>query len=100
MARRERWDIIGSILLAVEAEHAEAQAPRVTKIADRANVAYDRLVGYLDTLRAAGLVAGDRVPALTPKGREFLAAYRAWHAFLVGMDVARPRALAAAGDEP
>lgn len=94
MARRERWDIIGSILVAVDDHRTEAgRFARVTNVALLANVPYDRLLGYLEALRVAGLVTGDRMPALTSRGREFLRHYRAWTDMLARIDVPEPKAV-------
>lgn len=88
MARRERWDIIGAILVAIALDQARGGA-RPTRVAEAANVAYDRLVLYLDELRAAGLIAGERVTVLTPKGRDFVTAYLDWKERLTDLGVPR-----------
>lgn len=79
--RRERWGVIGAVLAAVDLEAARNSTGRMTGIAARANIAYDRLQGYLSELQLRGLIAGDP-PKLTPKGREFLAQYRRWQEVL------------------
>jgi predicted transcriptional regulator len=77
--RRERWGVVGSILDSIEREHAErGPQARVTNVAVRANVPYDRLVSYLESMSAAGLVTLDRMPRLTPEGDEVLRQYRQW----------------------
>jgi len=48
---------------------------RVTRIATTANLAYDRLIGYLEEMVRAGLVTEVRKPRLTPEGREVLQRY-------------------------
>lgn len=70
---------MGSILEAIDREHAErgAQA-RVTNVAVRANVPYDRLVSYLESMSLAGLVTLDKMPRLSPEGEEVLRQYRQW----------------------
>lgn len=79
MARRERWGVAGSILDAIDREHAEKRdGARVTNVATRANVPYDRLVTYLESLSQAGLVTLDKMPRLTPEGEEVLRQYRQW----------------------
>jgi len=45
------------------------------RIATTANLAYDRLIGYLEEMVRAGLVTEVRKPRLTPEGREFLQRY-------------------------
>jgi predicted transcriptional regulator len=56
---------------------------RLTNVAARANISYDRLLEYLDDLSDLGLLdlVGDR-PEVTPKGREFLKAHREWSSVL------------------
>ena len=101
MPRRERWTIIGAILLEVEREGARGELGRVTNIALRANLPYDRLVTYLGDLEAAGFVQLGRVPALTEKGRAFLREYRQWLEVLqrFGLDGVPPRPKPPAGEE-
>lgn len=79
--RRERWSVIGDILTAIVHERAKGEAARISNVAARANIAYDRLQPYLDELVVAGIVTKDPaggVPDLTAKGRDFLRHYRAW----------------------
>jgi predicted transcriptional regulator len=79
MPRRERWDIIGAILQALDEQWREhGDGARVTNVALRANLSYDRMMLYLQELQQAGLITNDRMPHLTEKGREFLALYRQW----------------------
>ncbi|HVM45304.1 MAG TPA: winged helix-turn-helix domain-containing protein [Candidatus Thermoplasmatota archaeon] len=78
MSRRERWHVLGAILMALEAEEAHAREVRMTTVADRANVAHERLRAYLKELHAAELVTLHPRPVLTPRGREFLGRYRRW----------------------
>ena len=79
MPRRERWDIMGAILDAIDEESARGPQARVSNLAVRANLSYDRLVGYLEELARAGMVDGSgRMPRLTAKGQAFLAEYRQW----------------------
>jgi predicted transcriptional regulator len=79
MRRRERWDILGVILTELAAGGAETP---LTRIAQRANVPYDRFLAYLQELRDGGLLGpGDR-PALTDKGFALLRSWRQWEAVL------------------
>lgn len=80
MPRRERWTMLASVLRAIEQERAIAGGDaRATNVAQRAGVPYDRLQGYLNDLRKAGLVDGDgRLPEVTAKGHEYLRQYNAW----------------------
>ncbi|MEA3198597.1 MAG: Winged helix-turn-helix [Thermoplasmata archaeon] len=79
LPRRERWGVAGSILEAIDREHTErGPQARVTNVAVRANVPYDRLVTYLESMAAAGLVQLDKMPRLTPEGEDVLRQYRQW----------------------
>ena len=79
MARRERWGVVGSILESIDRERVEkGEMARITNVAVRANVPYDRLVAYLEDMRGAGLVLMDKMPRLTPEGEEVLRQYRQW----------------------
>lgn len=79
MPRRERWSIVIAVLEAIEAQRAaHGDAARVTNVATAANLPYDRLMEYLEDLAERGFVTRDRMPQLTVKGREFLAAARQW----------------------
>lgn len=72
--------MLASVLRAIESERASAGPDaRATNVASRAGVPYDRLQGYFNELRKAGLVEGEgRLPSVTPKGREYLRQYNAW----------------------
>jgi predicted transcriptional regulator len=90
MPRRERWDILGSILDAIDTHgRAEGDRARVTNVGILANLPYDRLQDYLDDLAKAGLVTRDRMPKLTPQGMEFLDQYRHWQTVLDRFGLAR-----------
>ena len=80
MPKRERWTMLASVLRAIETERASAgDDARPTNVAQRAGVPYDRLQGYLQELRKAGLVEGEgRLPVVTAKGHEYLRQYNAW----------------------
>lgn len=78
MARRERWAVLGEILIALDRELREAGAGMsITRVGASANVPHDRLLGYLDEMAAAGLVSRDRPPTITSEGRDFIQRYRA-----------------------
>ncbi|MGQ0537111.1 MAG: winged helix-turn-helix domain-containing protein [Methanobacteriota archaeon] len=88
MPRRERWSVIGDVLSAIDDQHREAGTKaRVTKVAIRTNLAYDRLQEYLVELSAAGFVTNAEMPRLTPRGEEFLRQYRAWTQFLAEVGI-------------
>jgi predicted transcriptional regulator len=55
---------------------------RVTNVATRANLSYDRLMEYLDELARQGFITPGRMPQLTEKGNEFLRAARQWRGVL------------------
>jgi len=78
VSRRERWSILGAILLALEEELQRGEEARLSNVATRANLPYDRLVAYLTKLQAGGLLTEDKPPRITEKGREFLRHYRQW----------------------
>jgi len=79
LGRRERWGVAGSILDAIDREATErGESARVTNVAVRANVPYDRLVAYLESLSTAGLVVLDKMPRLTAEGEQVLKQYRDW----------------------
>jgi predicted transcriptional regulator len=83
MRRRERWSVVVAIVEAIDEQWQEAgEDARVTNVATRANLPYDRLMLYLEDLAEAGLVTRDRMPRLTDKGREFLRAARDWREVL------------------
>jgi predicted transcriptional regulator len=67
------------VLDSIDRERSEkGDLARVTNVAVRANVPYDRLVNYLADLDTAGLVSLDRMPRLTAEGEEVLKQYRQW----------------------
>ena len=80
MHRRERWEILG-LILALVADNATAGLP-LSRIAQRANLPYDRFVDHLAELRAGGLVTADEMPAITERGRDLLRSWRQWEAVL------------------
>ncbi|HUR25951.1 MAG TPA: winged helix-turn-helix domain-containing protein [Candidatus Thermoplasmatota archaeon] len=80
MRRRERWEILG-LILALLADNGSAHLP-LSRIAQRANLPYDRFVDHLAELRSGGLVTADDMPGLTEKGRDLLKSWRQWEAVL------------------
>ncbi|MGQ0534456.1 MAG: winged helix-turn-helix domain-containing protein [Methanobacteriota archaeon] len=92
MARRERWAVVGSILYAIDEEHRTAgDRARMTRVATRANLAYDRLQVYIADLTGAGLVARNGgIPHITESGMEFLRRYRIWQECLRGIGLEAP----------
>lgn len=82
MRRRERWDILGLILQILQ-QGATAQEPLpLTRVAQRANVPYDRFVTYIEELRSGGLIDAADPPLLTEKGQALLRSWSQWEAVL------------------
>jgi predicted transcriptional regulator len=82
MRRRERWDILGLILGILQQESAGGQPPTLSRVAQRANVPYDRFVQYLEELRSGNLITPGDQPALTEKGEALLRSWRQWETVL------------------
>lgn len=82
--RRERLTVITDVLSALVEESSRRSDVRLTTVAARANIAYDRLQRYLDELQAGGLVTipSDGIPRVTERGRELLRHSRAWSSVL------------------
>ncbi|HET6404063.1 MAG TPA: winged helix-turn-helix domain-containing protein [Candidatus Thermoplasmatota archaeon] len=78
MSRRERWAIFGAILYALDEERARTPHVRLSNVAARANVAYNRLGEHLQALAEAGLVDNLQSPSITARGRRFLEEYSTW----------------------
>jgi predicted transcriptional regulator len=79
MHRRERWEILG-LILALLADGGEALP--LSRIAQRANLPYDRFMDHLAELRTGGLVTDAEMPRLTDRGRDLLKSWRQWEAVL------------------
>lgn len=80
--RRERWHILG-LLLALLSEGATApDPPALSRIAQRANLPYDRFLDYMGELRQGGLITPDPWPRLTESGNHLLKSWRQWEAVL------------------
>jgi predicted transcriptional regulator len=83
MQRRERWDILGQVLSLLAENGAGGGAPiPLSRVAQRANLPYDRFTGYLQELREGALVTADEMPMLTEKGHSLLKSWRQWAAVL------------------
>ncbi|HUR69458.1 MAG TPA: winged helix-turn-helix domain-containing protein [Candidatus Thermoplasmatota archaeon] len=63
-------------------EAAERKDVRLTSVAAKANLPYDRLVLYLEDMAQMGLVTRDKPPVVTPGGREFLESCKRWTSVL------------------
>jgi predicted transcriptional regulator len=75
--RRERATLIGEILEVVASAKAEGE-DRLTRLAIRVNMPYDRFVEYLVDLEQKGLLERDPKVRLTHKGSEMLRRFRGW----------------------
>jgi len=75
--KRSRLEIYKDILTALIREDAEHPRPSLTRVANRVNMPYDRLVNILEVLNVAGLCEpSDRAYRVSLKGAEFLTEYR------------------------
>lgn len=81
MQRREHWVILGLVLSILE-ESRPADPLPLSRVAQRANLPYDRFTVYLGELRQRGLVTPDEAPALTEEGQSLLKSWRQWQAVL------------------
>lgn len=82
MKRRERWHILG-LMLALLSEGATApDRPALSRIAQSANLPYDRFLEYLGELRQGALITQDEWPLLTESGTHLLKSWRQWEAVL------------------
>lgn len=77
MPRRERSAILGEMLDALSQAGSRGDL-RLTQVAMRCNLPYDRFQDYLHDLQARGLVDATDPFRLTPEGRELLAVFRSW----------------------
>lgn len=91
MVRREKWSIVGALLIALDNEAQRSTTPRMTNVASRANIAYDRMMLYIADLQRSGLVTDEKFAHLTPKGREFLHHYKRWMELLDRFGMAPPK---------
>lgn len=87
MPRRERSSIVGGILDALSRSASEGN-PKLTHVALRCNLPYDRFRDYVADMQRRGLLDPENPFRLTPAGRELLQSYRAWREALrlFGMD--------------
>lgn len=81
MHRRERWEILGRIL-ALLAAATPSDPVVLSRVAQSANLPYDRFVTHLDELRQQGLVTADTPPRLTDKGQALLRSWQQWEGVL------------------
>ena len=77
MARRERATIAGEMLEALSRAGGVSDK-RLTHVAMRVNLPYDRFKEYLEDMQRRGLVQKDDPFMLTTEGRKLLDTYKAW----------------------
>lgn len=77
MPRRERSAIVGEVLEALS-QAGGAGDLRLTQVAMRCNLPYDRFQEYVRDMQARGLVDPHDPFRLTTEGRELLAVFRSW----------------------
>lgn len=82
MRRRERWDILGLLLQILAQDAASPERSALSRVAQRANLPYDRFVDYLEELRKGGLVSADGHPVLTERGEALLRSWQQWETVL------------------
>jgi predicted transcriptional regulator len=78
MHRRDRWAILGLLLALLDKEAASSDPAALSRIAQRANLPYDRFMLHLGELRDQGLLTSDARPRLTEKGHSLLASWNQW----------------------
>ena len=78
MSRREHALILGDVLDALDRIARQGGRSSLAGLASRANLPHDRLKGYLEELRTHQMVGPEPLPALLPKGSQFLECYQAW----------------------
>jgi predicted transcriptional regulator len=76
VTRRERITLIGVVLDEIARAHGEAGELRLTRVAMRANLPYDRFTILLHDLQAKGLVGSSPPYDLTPEGLDILRKYK------------------------
>lgn len=66
---------------------------RMTRVAAKVNIPYDRFVQYIEELRARGLISQpeEGTPRLTAEGRRVLESYRLWAQTVEAFGLASPR---------
>jgi len=79
VTRRERITLVGALLENIALAQQEPGGLRLTRVAMRTNLAYDRFQDLFVELQTMGLVTREPPYDLTEAGRELLAKYRSLH---------------------
>lgn len=83
--KRNKLEIYNDILSAIELELQSGKA-KPTKIQSRSNLAYDKLVRYIDELKNKKMVTQDPL-LITEKGHDFLQDYDRISSFILDMGI-------------
>lgn len=83
--KRNKMEIYNDILIAIRAELYFGNA-RPTRVQLKSNMAYDRLMRYLEELASRGMITREPL-VITERGREFLRDYDRIRGFLREMGV-------------
>jgi predicted transcriptional regulator len=83
--KRNKLEIYNDILSAIELELQSGQA-KPTRVQSRSNLAYDKLVRYIDELKNKKMITQDPL-MITEKGRDFLQDYDRIKSFVFEMGV-------------
>ncbi len=83
--KRNKMEIYNDILSAIKLELTNGEA-KPTRVQVLSNLAYDKLMRYLDELESRKLIVKDPL-AITEKGRDFLQDYDRIRSFVVEMGV-------------
>jgi predicted transcriptional regulator len=83
--KRNKLEIYNDILSAIELELQCGQA-KPTRVQSRSNLAYDKLVRYIDELKHKKMITQDPL-MITEKGHDFLQDYDRIKSFVVEMGV-------------
>jgi len=83
--KRNKMEIYNDILSAINLELANGEA-KPTRVQSLSNLAYDKLVRYLDELESKKMITQDPL-RMTEKGRDFLQDYDRIKGFVLDMGV-------------
>jgi predicted transcriptional regulator len=83
--KRNKLELYNDILSAIERELIEGGA-KPTRVQSLSNLAYDKLVRYLDELESKKMISQDPLE-ITERGRDFLQDYDRIKGFVVEMGV-------------
>jgi predicted transcriptional regulator len=83
--KRNKLEIYNDILSAIELELQSGQA-KPTRVQSRSNLAYDKLVRYIDELKNKKMITQDPL-LITEKGHDFLQDYDRISNFILQMGI-------------